>query len=126
MPGGGCAVLRGLQNSIISPAGVVLAAVAIMVGGTLCCAAQADNADISMRRASERTSFSNCKIKKIAASLKTGFHAELEFDRRSERIRKFDEPVRVFVIVAGRRIAVPRSRRSSPTSMPMWTISIWR
>ncbi len=90
---------RGLQNSIISPAGVVLAAVAIMVGGTLCCAAQADNADISMRRASERTSFSDAEIKD--GFFKTGFHAELQFDRRSERIRKFDEPVRVFVISRG-------------------------
>ncbi len=32
---------------------------------------------------------------------KTAFHAELQFDRRGERIRKFDEPVRVFVISRG-------------------------
>ncbi len=88
---------RGLQDSVISyaNAGVVLAAAAITVGGALCGAARADNADISMRRASERTSFSDSEIKD--GFFKTGFHAELQFDRRSERIRKFDEPVRIFV-----------------------------
>ncbi len=45
---------RGLQNSVISSAnaGVVFAAAAIMVGGTLHCAAQADNSDVSIRHAS--------------------------------------------------------------------------
>ncbi len=90
---------RGLQNSVVSFAGVVLAAAAIMVGGTPHCAAQADNSDVSIRRASERTGFSDDEIK--GGFLKTAFHAELQFDRRSERIRKFDEPVRVFVISRG-------------------------
>ena len=88
---------RGLRNSVISGANaaILLTAAAIMAGGTLCCAAQADNADISMRRASERTSFSDGEIKE--GFFKTAFRAELQFDRRLERIRKFDEPVRVFV-----------------------------
>ncbi len=92
---------RGLQNSVIcyANAGVVLAAAAIMVGETLHCAAQADNSDISIRRASERTSFSDDEIKD--GFFKIAFHAELQFDRRGERIRKFDEPVRVFVISRG-------------------------
>jgi hypothetical protein len=90
---------RGLQNSVVSFAGVVLAATAIMVGGTLHCAAQADNSDVSTRRASERTSFSDDEIKD--GFFKTAFHAELQFDGRSERVRKFDEPVRVFVISRG-------------------------
>jgi len=91
---------RGLQNSAIcyANAGVVLTAAAIMAGGTLH-AAQADNSDVSIRRASERTSFSDDEIKD--GFLKTAFHAELQFDRRGERIRKFDEPVRVFVISRG-------------------------
>ncbi len=92
---------RGLQNSVISSAnaGVVFAAAAIMVGGTLHCAAQADNSDVSIRHASERTSFSDDEI--MDGFFKTAFHAELQFDRRGERIRKFDEPVRVFVISRG-------------------------
>jgi len=92
---------RGLQNSVVSyaSAGVVLTAAAIMVGGTLSCVAQADNADISIRRASERTSFSDDEIKD--GFFKIAFRAELQFDRRIERIRKFDEPVRVFVVSRG-------------------------
>ncbi|MGD0332565.1 MAG: DUF2927 domain-containing protein [Xanthobacteraceae bacterium] len=70
-----------------------------MIGGTLSCAAQSDNADISIRRASERTSFSDDEIKD--GFFKTAFRAELQFDRRIERIRKFDEPVRVFVVNRG-------------------------
>ncbi|MGO9595832.1 MAG: DUF2927 domain-containing protein [Steroidobacteraceae bacterium] len=70
-----------------------------MVGGTLHCAAQADNSDVSIRHASERTSFSDDEI--MDGFFKTAFHAELQFDRRGERIRKFDEPVRVFVISRG-------------------------
>ncbi len=91
---------RGLQNSAIcyANAGVVLTAAAIMAGGTLH-AAQADNSDVSIRRASERTSFSDDEIKD--GFFKTAFHAELQFDRRGERIRKFDEPVRVFIISRG-------------------------
>ncbi len=92
---------RGLQNSIIcyANAGVVLAAAAITAGGTLHCAAQADNSDVSIRRAFEQTNFSDDEIKD--GFFKTAFRAELQFDRRSERIRKFDEPVRVFVISRG-------------------------
>ncbi len=92
---------RGLQNSIIcyANAGIVLAAAAITAGGTLHCAAQADNSDVSIPRAFEQTNFSDDEIKD--GFFKTAFRAELQFDRRSERIRKFDEPVRVFVISRG-------------------------
>ena len=57
--------------------------------------AQAENSAISMRRAAERTSFSNEEIRD--GLLKTAFRAELQFGRHEERIRKFDEAVRVFV-----------------------------
>ena len=79
--------------------GFALAAAAIAVGGTMGSAAHAENADISMRRATERTSFSNDEIRD--GFFKTAFHAELQLDRRADRIRKFDEPVRVFVINRG-------------------------
>ena len=100
MRGGGCAQSRTAKfGHFYANAGVVLAAAAIMVGGTLNCAAQADNANVSIRRASERTSFGDDEIKD--GFFKTAFRAELQFDRRQERIRKFDEPVRVFVISRG-------------------------
>jgi hypothetical protein len=57
--------------------------------------ARAENSAISTRRAAERTSFSNDEIKD--GLFKTGFRAELQFGRHEERIRKFDEAVRVFV-----------------------------
>jgi aspartate aminotransferase-like enzyme len=57
--------------------------------------AQAENSAISMRRAAERTSFSNEEIRD--GLLKTAFRAELQFGRHEERIRKFDEAVHVFV-----------------------------
>jgi hypothetical protein len=78
---------------------VIFTSTAIMVAGTMSCAAQAENADISIRRASERTSFSNDEIKD--GFFKIAFHAELQFDRAVERIRKFDRPVRVFVVNHG-------------------------
>ena len=73
--------------------GLSVAAVAIgaMIGG----AAWAENPEIASRRAAERTSFSNDEI--TDGFFKTAFHGELQFDRRTERIRKFDEPARVFV-----------------------------
>ena len=66
---------------------------AIAVGGVV--AARAENSAISIRRATERTDFSNDEIKD--GLFKTAFLAELQFGRQEERIRKFEEPVRVFV-----------------------------
>jgi hypothetical protein len=57
--------------------------------------ALAENSAISMRRAAERTSFSNEEIRD--GLFKTAFRAELQLGRNEERIRKFDEAVRVFV-----------------------------
>ena len=62
-------------------------------------AASADNADVSVRRAAQRTDFAYDEIKD--GFFKTAFHAELQFDRRVDRIRKFDEPVRVVVVDSG-------------------------
>src|ERR1700685_2853488 len=63
-------------------------------------AASADNADVSARSAAQRTDFAYDEIKD--GFFKTAFHAELQFDRHVDRIRKFDEPVRVFVVNSGR------------------------
>jgi hypothetical protein len=61
--------------------------------------ALSENAEISTRRAAERTSFSNDEI--LSGFFKIAFKAELQFDQQAERIRKFNEPVRVFVINRG-------------------------
>jgi Protein of unknown function (DUF2927) len=74
---------------------VILAASLLAFAGTMCGAAQAEDAQISIRRAAERTSFSDDEIKD--GFFKTALHPELQFSRAAERIRKFDEPVRVFV-----------------------------
>ncbi len=74
---------------------VIVAAAAITIGW----AALAENSDISIRRLLERTSFTDTEIKD--GFFKTAFRAELQFDRHVGRIRKFDEPVRVFVVDRG-------------------------
>jgi len=65
------------------------------------CPALAENSAISLRRAAERTNFSDEEIKD--GLFKTAFRAELQFGRHEERIRKFDGPVRVFVENHGSR-----------------------
>jgi hypothetical protein len=81
---------RRLSRSIVTFASAAVV-IGLLIGG----AALAENIDISARRSAERTSFSNNEISE--GFFKTAFHAELQFDERIERIRKFDEPVRVFV-----------------------------
>jgi hypothetical protein len=61
--------------------------------------AHAENPDISSRRAAERTDFSNDEIKD--GFFKIAFHAEFQLDKPAERVRKFDEPVRIFVASKG-------------------------
>ena len=68
---------------------------AIALAGIGCGAAHAENPDISSRRASERTDFSNEEIRD--GFFKIAFGAELQLDAPAERVRKFDEPVRIFV-----------------------------
>jgi Protein of unknown function (DUF2927) len=81
-----------------SVAGIlVVIAMALAVVGAR--PAHAEDPNISTRRASERTEFTNDEIKN--GFFKIAFHAELQFDARAERLRKFDEPVRIFVINKG-------------------------
>jgi Protein of unknown function (DUF2927) len=83
---------QGRLSATLSIAVVALTAT-MAVGGVV--AAHAENSAISIRRAAERIDFSNDEIKD--GLFKTAFRAELQFGRHEERIRKFDEPVRVFV-----------------------------
>ena len=78
---------------------VIFMSVAVTICGSLSSASSAENPDISSRRAAERTNFSDDEIKD--GFYKIALRAELQFDRQVERIRKFNEPVRVFVINRG-------------------------
>jgi hypothetical protein len=62
-------------------------------------AARAENADIASRRAAERTEFTNDEIRD--GFFKIAFGAELQLDAPAYRVRKFDEPIRIFVESAG-------------------------
>jgi hypothetical protein len=72
---------------------VTLAAIALAAIGNS--PANAEDPDISSRRASERLDFTNDEIKD--GFFKIAFKAEWQIDAPVERIRKFDEPVRIFV-----------------------------
>jgi hypothetical protein len=61
--------------------------------------AQAEDADIRIPRMAGRTSFTNDEI--LYGFFKIAFGAELQIGPRVERIRKFDRPVRVFVVNHG-------------------------
>jgi hypothetical protein len=58
-------------------------------------AARAESLEISSRRATERKTFTDAEI--ADGFFKTAFGAELRVAGRSDRIRKFDGPVRVFI-----------------------------
>ena len=66
--------------------------------------ARAEDPDISSRRATERTDFTNDEIRE--GFFKIAFGAELQIDKPAGRVRKFDEPVRIFVEAAN----VPKRR----------------
>jgi len=68
---------------------------AIALAGINCELANAEDPDISSRRAAERTDFTNEEIRD--GFFKIAFSAELQLDTPAERVRKFDEPIRIFV-----------------------------
>ncbi|HYA05269.1 MAG TPA: DUF2927 domain-containing protein [Xanthobacteraceae bacterium] len=76
-------------------AGLFVAAALVLSAMPSSGAAQAENPEIAKRRAAQQTSFSDQQI--ADGFHKIAFRAELQFGRPAERIRKFDEPVRVFV-----------------------------
>ena len=73
-----------------------------------CLSARAEDPDISSRRAAERTDFTNDEIRE--GFFKIAFGAELQLDKPAGRVRKFDEPVRIFVETASanRRIELAK------------------
>jgi hypothetical protein len=79
------------SHRILMVSALALAALA----GTACIPARAENPDIASRRAAARTDFTNDEIKE--GFFKIAFGAELQLDKPAGRVRKFDEPVRIFV-----------------------------
>lgn len=78
---------------------IIVVATVMTVAGILIRPAHAEDPDISKRRASERTEFTDDEIKD--GFFKIAFRAELQLGAPAERVRKFDEPVRIFVIGNG-------------------------
>jgi hypothetical protein len=72
-----------------------LLAVAAALTGATVAGAGAEDADIARRDPAERTSFTDAEI--ADGFFKTAFGAELQVAGRSDRIRKYDGPVRVYV-----------------------------
>src|ERR1700689_1901339 len=71
---------------------------AAFTGAGCCLSAHAENPDIASRRAAERTDFSNAETGEVFFN--AAFGAKRELDNRAGRVRKFDEPVRIFVETA--------------------------
>jgi hypothetical protein len=77
------------------PIVMALAAIAVTLAAINGGPAHAEDPDISSRRASARTDFTDEEIKD--GFFKIAFNAELQLDAPAERVRKFDEPVRIFL-----------------------------
>src|SRR3984957_18337578 len=74
---------------------MALAVTALTLTGITGDPAYAEDPGISSRRASERTDFTDEEIKN--GFFKIAFNAELQLGAPAERVRKFDEPVRIFL-----------------------------
>jgi hypothetical protein len=74
---------------------MALAVTALTLAAITCEPAYAEDPGISSRRASERTDFTDEEIKN--GFFKIAFNAELQLGAPAERVRKFDEPVRIFL-----------------------------
>jgi DUF2927 family protein len=74
---------------------MALAAIALTFVAINSVPAHAEDPDISSRRASERTDFTDDEIKN--GFFKIAFNAELQLGAPAQRVRKFDEPVRIFL-----------------------------
>ena len=90
--------LRARPRTVLAAIGLAAALASVGVAGE---AAGAENPEITMKRSAQRLSFTNEEI--MDGFYKIAFGAELQLDRHAARIRKFDEPVRVFVINYGGR-----------------------
>ena len=71
----------------------ILSTLAFLIALTV--AARAESLEISSRRATERKAFTDAEIS--AGFFRTAFGAVLRIAGRSDRIRKYDVPIRVFI-----------------------------
>lgn len=89
--------IRALGRQVARPA-VILAVATIALAGSVG-QSLAENTEISTRRSAQRTDFTNDEI--TNGFFKIAFGAELQLGPGVDRIRKFDEPVRIFVVNRG-------------------------
>jgi Protein of unknown function (DUF2927) len=94
--GRGEAGVRANARTVLA---AILLSVVLVPLGVASRSEAADNAEISTKRNAQRVNFTDEEI--MGGFFKIAFGAELQIDRRAERIRKFDEPVRVFVVNHG-------------------------
>jgi hypothetical protein len=83
-----------VENVALARAAWAMAA-AVLVGMLGVSASRAENADIARLRAEHRLSFTDAEI--FDGFFKTAFGAELQIAGRTDRVRKFEGPVRVAV-----------------------------
>jgi len=95
MPAGAVSKPRFFFNWLAA----ISVSVTVAICGSLGSSARAESPEIGSRRAAERTDFSDGEIKE--GFYKIALRAELQFNRSVERIRKFDQPVRVFIVNRG-------------------------
>jgi hypothetical protein len=69
--------------------------VALLIGAVTAPIVHAEDQEITKRRAAERKTFTDAEI--FDGFFRTAFGAELKFAGRTERIRKYDVPVRIYV-----------------------------
>jgi hypothetical protein len=86
-------IARNIRRSL-----VVSAFAMVAFAGFASAPLHAEDPEITSRRAAERTDFSNDEIRD--GFFKIAFGAELQLDKPAGRVRKFDEPVRIFVETA--------------------------
>jgi Protein of unknown function (DUF2927) len=84
-----------LKNNIFLRSGTRAALLIPVLLGAAIAPVQAEDSEITNRRAAERVEFSNDEIRD--GFFKIAFHAEMQVGAPADRIRKFDEPVRIFV-----------------------------
>jgi hypothetical protein len=89
--GGSAGYTRLIRRTVV----MALAAIAVTLAGIQCGPAYAEDPNISSRRAAARTDFTDEEIKD--GFFKIAFNAELQLGAPAERVRKFDEPVRIFL-----------------------------
>ncbi len=74
---------------------VICALAATLLSLRFASSAHAENADVASRRSSERLNYTDEEI--ADGFFNIAFGAELQFGPKEQRIRKFNEPVRIFV-----------------------------